>query len=433
MIKKLKKLSVAALLVTVPMGLFATTGKGMAQGSSESISALTENPSFEKQVQRGLVGINLVRLSHTLLTQVPISSDAVWVDVATLSVSGERYKILMNSGVIQKDPYYSTVKLTALISGDQLGAAMALSPLAERMYYVTEVIFRNPYNPICKLQKDPKKREECLKQMRGYHIPDMNVLPSLSDMKTFYTFKTDDKVKIIPVTAAKGTLYKNIEEAMIALATDADQEAIKEAKSNYEEAIENVAKVKGRIAYLKAKLKDDKNANNPKKPQWEKELEQKKQELDNKEKIADKKQEILYNLLDKAALNIKNNFDKSKVPLAKKLKKMADLIEDLEFGAKSMFTSASAGLIRGFGALGNDLKVLTNAKARFPQKAKAFDERFARLTKGGFLLLPMIGVGTYYSFTDSSLLSHYEKLVDATIEGVEALEEAKKAKEAKQK
>jgi hypothetical protein len=432
MMKKLMlQFSLAASMVLAPISALAVSSQGIVGGSSESVSAMIEKPSFEKQVQRAKTGTNLLRLGHTVFTQLPIAQDSIWVDVASIQLGVKEIGEIRNSQEVKKDPYFATATITAMVNGDQMGAATVVTPLTARLYYITEVVYKNPNNPICKAYKDPKQKQICQKKMAGYHLPNMNILPTLSNLETFRTFPKEKGVALIDVTAKTGTLYPNIEDAIIALAPDASQEEIKTARDNYEQELKKVAELKGKIKELEAKIKDDKNAKNPHKKEWEAEKTKLEKQLDAQEKVADAKQEILYKLLDKAALDIKNNFDKTKVPLAKKISKMVDVLDDLYSGSISMYVAATAGLVRGYGAIGQDLQGIQKAIAMTPDpvmKAK-LSERLANLPHAALMTLPMIGVGTYFASKDLSLLHHFNGIVDAVMEGQKALEKAQKAKE----
>ena len=147
------------------------------------------------------------------------------------------------------------------------------------------------------------------------------------------------------------------------------------------------------------------------------------------EQLTDEKQDIYYKLIEEAATAIENNFDPSKVTLAKKIDKLLDIVDNNAVGALSMFTAGGAGLLRGLGVLDKEITAMTQAQAltTLVGKQKAFiAQRLERLGKGALLALPNIFIGGYYAGKQLSLVRQYKKIVGAVLDGAKALEEQQK-------
>ena len=433
MLKTIKKvplkLSLITALVVVPLASQAASSSGVVDSSSESSSALIESPNVEQQINRVAVGISFIRLNTVILQDMPISGDSEWVDELVKPMDSKLYKKVMNSPAVKNDPYYSTVAITNALLGR---ASLSMSPLNARLYLELLKIYKNDTN----VAKNEKGK---------YAIPDIYALPSFKDMNTFLKFPQENhgkKVELIEVNAKKFNLYENVKLATISLTPKKYQKKLIEAMNNYDKAKLAVAKVKGEVKELKAKLDDNKNVNNPNRKKWEQSLKMKENELEKSEKDLDIVEEIYVKLIEEAALaiesNIQSDFRVKKVPLAKKLQKLLDLIDNNSMGAITMFTAASTHLLKnGIGTLDKELQALTAAQAisSLTGNQKEFiSERLARMGKGAIMLLPNIAVGMYFAAKQSHEAGKYQVIVDKVLEIAKAQEEAEKAaKEAAKK
>jgi hypothetical protein len=415
MLHKIKKsslgLSLVAILALSPLSLSAASGSGMMEGSSESTSALMEDPAFEKQLNRINVGINLIRINTDILENMPVSEDSKWVDEVIAPYTAERGRFITNMDEVKNDAYYSTAALTDAILGKR--QSLVMSPLIMRLYSEAAIIYKNSSNG------NP-----------DFHIPDMNVFPDITDTKTYVTFKADDKVALINVEAVNGNLYKNVEEATISLLPEDLQEGVQLAKDEYKVAFEDNANAKSTIEALKAWLDDDKNENSPEKETKAAELEAAEADQTAKEEVMNAKQEAYFALLEQGATAVESNFNPDKVNLAKKLESLLDAIDNNAFGAASMFTSASAGLARGYGMISKEMEAIQKAQAltQLVGNQKMFlTERYTRMATGTLLALPNIFIGTYYAASQSSKIGKYQDIVKATLAGAQAAQEAAQA------
>ncbi|MEA3229196.1 MAG: hypothetical protein U9P38_09015, partial [Campylobacterota bacterium] len=221
MIKKLKKtslkLSLITALIATPSLSIAASGSGFIEGSSESTSAAIETPTFEGQIARINIGINLIRLNTDILERMPISADAQWVDKVVTEITPKLYKKIVQTKAMKEDAYYSTVFLTNVILGR---AALSVSPLSARLFYEATVIYKNSSNG-----------------HKRFHIPDMNVFPDITDMKTYTTFKDDPKVEIIDIEARSG-FHRDVVEAVISLLPEDLTEEVIHSRKEMREAKE---------------------------------------------------------------------------------------------------------------------------------------------------------------------------------------------------
>ena len=407
MLKTIKKssfgLSLVALMAITTSSLYAASAGGVFEGTSESTSALIEDPSFESQLNRINVGVNLVRINTDILENMPVSQDSKWVDEVIAPVTHKKRQELYKLDDVKNDAYYSTAALTNAILGRR---AMVMSPLNLRLYLQASVIYKNDING-----------------HSNNNLPDMNTFPDITDTKTYVTFKSDDKVKMIDVEATSGNLYSNVEAAVISLLPEDLQEGVSSAKDDYEIAKENVGASKSEVASIEAWLDDDANIDSTEKAEKNAELEAAKVALSENETVMQEKENIYFELLASGAEAIESNFDESKIPLAKKLDSLLDAVDNNALGAISMFTSATAGLTRGMGMLDKELKAIMLAQGLTTlvgNQKQYIDERYRRMLVGSLLALPNITLGTYYAVSQSSKIGKYQDIVNAVLDGEKA-------------
>ena len=409
-----------AAMAIVPLSLQAASDSGVMDGSSESISALMESPNVEQQINRVNVGIAFVRVNTVILAEMPISGDSTWVDELTKPMTSDMYTKIKKSPAVKNDPYFATAPITNALLGRQ---ALALSPLNARLYLILNTIYKDT-------------------------IPDIYGLPSFDNMATFTNFPAKNhgkKVEKIEVNAAKFEKFPNVELATISLAPKKYQEKLMDAKNAYAKDKLLVAKTKCAIESAKVWLAKDDNSNSSERPKYKKIVEIKNAELDKQEEALNTADETYTKLMKEAALEIESfipdDFMTREVPLAKKLQKLLDLVDNDAIGAESMFAAATAHLVKnGVGTLGKELQALQTAQALTTlvgNQKEFIDERLARFSKGALMLLPNIAIGSYYASRQVSEAGRYQIIVDKVLEIAEAQEaadkEAQKAREAKSK
>lgn len=404
MLKNLKNTSKVLLLAgTLALSPIALSAN-FIEGSSESTSAMIEDPTFEGQLVRINVGINLVRINTDIIQNMPVSADSEWVDKVIEPVN---YTTVNNMDAVKNDAYYSTVGITNYLMGKSI--AVRLSPLAARLYWQAATIYKNPTNGY------PE-----------YSIPDMNMFPDVTDTKTYTSFKAaeeGEKIALIDVEAASGNLYKNVEEAVISLLPEDMIENVIMAKNEYREAIRVVGEQKSNIAEIEAWLDDDANEDSKDRAVKEEELAALEAELTEKEAAETAQEEKYFALLATGAEAVEANYDPAKIPLAKKLDALLDAVDGNAFGAISMFTSATAGLTRGMGVIDKELKAISDAQflsSLVGNQKEFIGERYERMAVGTLLAIPNIGIGMYYAGSQSSSVGKYQDIVAAVLAGEEA-------------
>ena len=400
MIKKIVNSSKIFLFIGVlmlsPIGMSAN----FIEGSSESTSALLEDPSYEKQLVRINVGINLIRINTDIIENMPVSEDSEWVEDV---ISPVNFEIVNSLDAVKNDAYYSTVRITNALLGKS--ASIRMSPLEARLFWQASKIYKNG--------------EE------GYNLPNMNVFPDIADSKTYTSFNIgkESKVALKDVEAKSGNLYNNVEEAVISLLPEDMIENVSTVKDEYKEAIRQVGEVKSKIAELEAWLDEDENSESSDIEAKESELETSKAELEEKEATQDTAEEKYFTLLASGAEAVEANYDPSKVALAKKLDLLLDAVDYNAFGATSMFVSATAGITRGYGMISKELQAINTAQAltNLVGNQKEFiGERYKRMAVGTILAIPNIALGTYYAISQSSSVGKYQDIVGAVLAGEEA-------------
>jgi hypothetical protein len=429
------KLSLIAALAVSPFSLHAATGGGMVEGSSESTSAGLEDPAFEKQLNRINVGINLIRINTDMLENMPVSQDSKWVDEVIAPFTGERARFVRNMDSVKNDAYYSTASITDAILGRR--QSLVMSPLIIRLYSEAAIIYKNRYNGYSLYKLDdagneiiPHQKNPNNPKQIAYHIPNMNQFPDITDTKSYVTFNGDKRVAMIDVEATSGNRYNNVKDAVISLLPEGLQEGVNTAADEFKVAKEEVGIAKSAEGELKAWMDDDKNANSPEKADKEAALEAAKADVEAKEKVYNEKEEAYFSLLAAGAKALESDFDATKVPLAKKLEALLDAIDNNAFGAASMFVSATAGLVRGYGMVGDEIKALRTAQALSSlvgNQKEFISERLSRMLMGSLLALPNIGIGTYYATSQSHEIGKYQDIVAALLDAAKVAEEAQKA------
>ncbi len=434
MIKTLKnttiKLSMVAALALTPSAVQAASGSAAMEGSSESLSAMIEPANVEQQLNRINQGINLIRLNTDIIEGMPIAADSEWVNLITKPLSKELYMKITSLKEIKNDPYYSTVGYTNAILGRP---AITMTPITIKLYTQLAIIYKNKTNTEgkkVKVEVDGKIIEKIIDT--PFTLPNQYVFPDISSPKTYVKFQDDKNVAVIDVDAVNDNRYTNVKEAVISLTPEDMQEEINTVTAEYEESKNLVAKNESSVAVLEAWLDNDENINNPQKTEKTEALNVAKVNLEQSETILDTKEEMYFNLLESAADAIAANYDSAKVPLAKQLEKLLDIVDNNAIRATSLFTAATAHIAKnGIGTLDKEIIALTQAQAissLVGNQKEFIAARLSRMATGALLAIPNIGFGTYYAAKQISLAGKYQGIVNAILEGDKAAQEANAAK-----
>jgi len=433
MLKKLRKvslgMSMVAALVVAPVSLQA----GAAEGLSESSSAALEAPNFEHQLVRINTGINFTRLSHDIMHNMPISEDAEWVDKTVANMDTNMVKATLALDEVKNDAYFSTAFLTNAILRRPV---LHMSPAIIRLYYVASIMYKNKSNSYILdadgnkvLGKDGEPKQN---GNQNFHIPDFNEFPDVTNLKTYAQFKKDPKVALIEVEAKSGNSYENVEAAILALLPDSLQDRAQLALDEKNVILVDFQASRANVALLESWLDDDKHANDPDLENKKRGLELAKAKNDSLEEEYNKKKDIYLAILDQGALQIEADFDASKVPLAKKVDKLLELVDDGAINAISLFGAAMIGIYRGYGEVDKEMKAILVAQALTTlvgNQKQFLIQRYKRMVIGAVMAVPNISVGTYYVTAGRGTISTYKDVVSSIIDGAEAQEEAQKEAE----
>ena len=386
---------VAALAITPSIALGASSG-GFLESSTEMTQAAIEPANYEAQIVRINTGINMVRINTDILENMAISVDSEWVEKVIAPLD---YKAVSQLPAVKNDAYYSTVGFTNQLLGR---TSISLTALGARLYQEANAIYKE--------------------------MPNMNVFPDITNTKTFVTFKD---VELIDVEAKTGNLYKNVEEATISLLPEDMKEEAIAAFTEYKEAREALIEAKTKTGEIEAWLDDDKNDGSSETAAYEEKLTVAEAAEEEAEKTVDTKEEIYFTSLKNGAKALESNYDASKLPLAKKLEKLLDTVDNNALGATGSFAAAVIGLRKGGGVYDQevaaiDQAIMNNTNLNSPAY-KALNERKSRMLMGSLMALPDIAIGTYYAAKQSSLAGEYQQIVSVIIEAGQAEEEAKEA------
>jgi len=429
MLKRLKKvslgISMAAAIAVSPVALQA----GAMEGLTESTSGYLEAPNFEHQLVRINTGINFIRLSNDIMKQMPISGDAEWVDKTVVDMNMDIIKATMALDEVKNDAYFSTAPITNLILRRPV---ISMSPAIIRLYYVSSVMYKNKANSYVLdadgqqiMGKNGKPKQN---GYQNFHIPDFNEFPDITNLETYSKFKDDPKVSLIDVEAKNENLYPNLQSAVLALLPDDVQDSAKLALEEKEVALENFKETKENIAKLEKWIDNENHANDP-------EMGNKKNALaiaEEKNKVAeeafDNKKDIYLSILEQGALKIETNFDETKVPLAIKVDKLLELVDDGAINAASLFVVAGYGIMKGIGEFDKELAAIAVAKGLTTlvgNQKQFLIERYKRMGVGALMAVPNVALGAYYIVAARGTISTYKDVVGAVIDGAELQEEAK--------
>jgi hypothetical protein len=384
-----KNLTVSLSILTL---LLFTGCAGAMSSLKEGALAAMEKPSVEKQLDRASLGINMIKTNQDILYNMPISEDAKWVDEILESPSAQREKEIQTQ--VKNDPYTASYYLSGI---SQSPIMIDFFRRLNALYEIDKMLYSDLY--------------EAPKSMNEY-----------VEYKHF---------KLKKVEALNGKLFNNVEEAVIALTPDDTQEGLKSAKDEYKNAIEQVLVLKDAIGNIESYLSDDKNEKANDLEDKKAELSIKEKELEDADEIADEKEKIYFESLKLAAEAIQSNFDESKLPLAKKISKLLDVVNAGTLQAGTLFTIALLKTPGALSQISDELASLNVLKAGAAMQGgdkvvKSVDLRTQRITSNGIYLLPNLGVGAYYTMKQTSLAKKYQDVVGAYLDAAQAIEKAEK-------
>lgn len=360
--------------------------------------AVLEDPNVEKQLNRISLGINIIKTNHDILYNMPVSSDAKWVDKIVAEITDETKKRIEEQ--LKKDPYYATVAFTDRIKKQRQNASGInnlfgeISPLTYQFYNRMNALYKNS------------------NKLDVYQAP--------TCINEYKQFKDS---KLIKVEAKKGIRYPNVEEAVIALTPDPD--TLKDARSEWNEKMVVVAELKQTTSELEAFIDDDNNIGSSELEEKKEELAVKEVELENAEKSADEQESIYSALLKEAVVMLESEYEPEKVPLAKKLDKLLEAVDTGATQAGVLFATAIAKMTSSIEQMESELKVFEDVKLASwfhgnDTIIQQMNYRQDRIVKNAIYAIPNITIGSYYAVKQSLVAGKYQKIVKVILDGYEA-------------
>ncbi|MGP1561877.1 MAG: hypothetical protein ACTTIC_07305 [Helicobacteraceae bacterium] len=360
-----KILATTILLALLPPAI----ALGSSAGSSESLFALVEAPNVETQLNRLNVGVNLLRVSNVMLYDVPVSQDAAWIDTAADDISAARSEQIMQSAPVRNNPYYATIALSNAFLGQT--TLSSVTPVGFSMYNKLFSVYKNPLNS----------------QSKDYRTPDLYAMPNIFDAKSFSSFPSGGGAEIIQVEALSSTLYKNAYEAAFSLCPESFQEDLRQSYSSYKDLSSAYEDLNAQIEAMKA----------DKEPQDE--IRAKEAELASLKKDLSAKQQIYEKTIKNAASALALDLDPARAPLAHKLDKLFETLQQSALEAMAVMGAASLHLAQnGFASLEDELRAITLAGAvasATRMQKNNLERRAKQLTINAIYALPNLTIGLY--------------------------------------
>lgn len=339
--------------------------------AAEGVTALLEKPSMEKQINRVATATAVIKTNYLIINEMPISVDAAWMDSITASITPEQEKVILKK--LENDPYFGTVHLTDIQSGNLIGLLSKLSPLEKSLYQRIDTFF-NEYPEIYTLTGSIEKM---IKFQGG-------------------TLK--------PVNAITGDSYKNLEDAVLSMVPANSKKELQVSIGEYKKAIGAVARKKATLGDME-KDSATKEANKEKIPVVE-------QEIKDLEKIADEKEKIMDEQWKVAIQNIDTNIDEKKIALAKKIYAVLTSINDGAIQAGCLYTTAIAKTYQSLGQLDKEVQRLAVATAVSPA---LMQKRLARLKDNAIMTIPNAFVGAYAIAKQKIFVNKYIDVVEKIV------------------
>jgi hypothetical protein len=306
-----------------------------------------------------------------MINELPVSVDAAWMDSIITDITPEQEQAILKK--LEKDPYFGTVHLTDIQSGNLVGLHSKLTPLEKSLYQKIDTFFEK--------------------------YPNIYVLTaSIEKMLKF------EGGALKPVNAIKGDSYKNLEEAVLSLVPANSKKELQVSISDYKKSLDAVARKKAVLGDLE-KDEASKEANKEKIAVIE-------QEIKDLEKIADEKEKIMDEQWKVAIANIDTSIDDKKIALAKKIYKVLTAINDGTLQASCLYTTALAKTYQSLGQLDDEAKRLALATAVSPA---LMQKRIARLKDNAIMTIPNILVGSYAIAKQKIFVNKYIDVVEKIV------------------
>ena len=386
----------------------------------ESVASQIEVPTLEKQVNRVAIGMDIVRENNVMAMKMKISGDATWPQAIAADLNSTHEKVL--AAIIRNDPYYKTVHYSEPIQRKMLGGSATANNLNKSLGFDIGALASVVADPISPLTYRAAQKAEALYGSDPRNWPDLYSFGG--GLTNFLDFQTGN-LKL--VEAGSTDVYDTLTQALIALTPVNFQKDLTLAKSDLDNAQDNVASLEGQKTSLQGELK--KNPAN--RYNINQQLQDIELQLNQATTQADEKEKIYFTMLDSAVNALKSDIRLSddQVKLARNVNIVS---KEIEGGAKEAYAAFGVVLLN-VGAqpilqnFPREMESLVFAAARFPRFADQFRVRIERLTKNALYFLPNLGMGTYYAYKQSSLAAKYEEVSSIIVEAADAKEKADKA------
>ena len=409
----------------LPVSLIVTILVTMSGCSAlkESLASQVEVPTLEKQVNRVAIGMDIVRENHVMAMKMKLSGDTTWPQEIACELNTAQEKVLQQ--ILKRDPYYATIHYSEPIQRKMLGGSALSNQLNNAVGFNIGAIASTVSDPISPLTYRVLHKAQVLYGDNPYKWPDLFSFDG--SIRNFLEFKAGD---LKMVEAQNSDVYETLSQALIALTPTNFQKDLTLAKTDLDNAQDDVASLEGQKGTLKTKIERNDPISAMEKESINRQIDELEAQIKLAQEKADEKQKIYFTLLDSAVVEMKSDIklNDEQIKLARNVNIVS---KEIENGANEAYCTFGI-VLANIGAqpilkhFPNELQSLAIASARFPQFANQFRVRIERLTKNAIYFLPNIGMGTYYAHQQSSLASKYGGITTIIVDAADAKAEADK-------
>lgn len=413
--KLLQLTSVAAALVLMTGCMTNLKETGMSQ---------LETPTLETQANRVVVAMGIVRINNVIATQMPLSGDAKWPAELAEEMTKQQEKAVHDW--LDDDPYFATKEHTDDIQKKTLGG-----------YYNAKI------SPLT---------YEAMRKLIILYGDDETKSPDLFDfqldLSNFLAFN-GDHIQLKTIEAVNTDSYRTLGDAVHALLPESFKDELESKKQTMQDAQDDIISLEKAETEIKEKLagsaaakaKDYKGTAvllpEPELVSLRQELADLEIQVKEKAAIYDEKKDIYFAALDNGRKALEKNIDltDSQIALAKNVKLTSGVIKDGAIQAGLLYGIALTNLVAKpiVQNFATELQTLTIATAYVPaNKRDLLAARYKRLMDNGLMLVPSIGLGSYYAILQNNLAGKYEDIAKVIVEAAEAKEKAMMAEKTKQ-
>lgn len=415
-------LAQAVRFVSVSTLLLLNSGcmsNAMQVGMEVGVSQL-ETPTLEAQANRVVVATGVVRINHVMATQMPLSGDAQWPAEMVKEMTKKQEKLIDHW--LDDDPYFATKSYTDDVQKQALGGLfnVQVSPLT----YVA------------------------IRKLVVLYGEDESKAPNLFDYSpsfdNFLAFKGGN-IQLKTIEAVKADSYPTLGDAVHALLPDTFKEDLRSQKADMQDVEDDVLSLEKEKAIIQAKLDaaallknsgiktQDVALSAAKKSALEQELSELNTQITQKNAVYEERKDVYFATLDSARRVLEKDIHLSdeQIALAKNAHLVSGLIKQGAIQAGALYAAALTNLsvkpiVQNFP---KELQTLVVGTAKVPHNKKGLiSARYQRLIENGLMLIPSIGMGSYYAVVQSNLASKYEDITQVIVTAAEAQAKQQSAK-----